>query len=140
MKNPPSSLKMFSQVSWTSSSVLFWANQDCFHSLFSNGTLLTMENFPWQFTDYGKFFLVSLFPLEKNLSTYQRLFNLPRTCSTVTMEKEFSPEKIIGTGSKVWFLNKLCMKTINVCRWPWITFTLVSRRRLPQGTTASDHF
>ena len=58
-------------------------------SSFSNayGTLLIMENFRWQLTDHGKFFLVSCLPLEKNLqkfnffhrqlAKYQGLFKLP---------------------------------------------------------------
>ena len=84
----------------------FLAKRGCFHSLFSSGTLLTMENFPWQLTDCGKFSLVSHLPLEKNLATYQGLFKLPQTCSRVTTEKKFSPEKFSGIIS---------MKT--VCFW-----------------------
>ena len=83
-------LRIFSQVSWTSISVLFLAETRLFSwSSFSNayGTLLIMENFRWQLTDHGKFFLVSCLPLEKNLqkfnffhrqlAKYQGLFKLP---------------------------------------------------------------
>ena len=60
--------------------------------------------FQWHFTDHGKcsmavnwlwkIFLGQSFAIGKNLATYQELFKLPRTCSRVTMEKEFRPENI----------------------------------------------
>ena len=68
MKNYPSSLDFFSQVRWTSAVCFFGQNEAIFTVFFSNGTLLNMENFPWQSTDYRKFSLVSLLPLEKNLA------------------------------------------------------------------------
>ena len=48
----------------------FWAKRCCFHSLFSNGTLLTMENFPWQLIDYGKFSMEKKFSPEKPFSGF----------------------------------------------------------------------
>ena len=73
MKNSPLSLK-FIFKSAEHPTVCFWgAKQGCFQSFFSNGTSLTMENFPWQLTAYGKFSLVSCLSLEKNLATYQGL-------------------------------------------------------------------
>ena len=47
--------------------VCFFGWNKAFFSPFSNGTLLTMENFPWQLIDYGKFSLVSHLPLKKIL-------------------------------------------------------------------------
>ena len=43
-----------------------------------------------------KFSLVSPLPLEKFFSTHQGLIKQPRTCSRVTMEKDFSPEKALS--------------------------------------------